>query len=272
MWYYIILLLWIEKICCFSINQANISVWLSAAAYCDKTKYQTMSISGPATGFIVKNIIHDYNTDIQGYVGFLQSAKTIYAVFRGSSSIRNWINDFEVKKVDYLTFPDCGCKVHKGFYKSTVGILNETVSAIDKLKKEYDYDIIITGHSYGAAVAQLFAMELASLNIESSVYNFGQPRIGDYDYSVFVNSKLTNMWRIVHNADIVPHIPTIKGFEYYHSCREVFEDEFENIRICSASDCEDIMCSQKYKLQNASITDHDIYLGHYMSCENSIAK
>ena len=90
----------------FSLNQANITAELSSAAYCDKENYNLIKWREPAKGFQVTDIIHDIETDLNGYIGILPSTKTIYIVFRGSQSIRNWIEDFEVKKVDYLTFPE----------------------------------------------------------------------------------------------------------------------------------------------------------------------
>ena len=83
------------------LNQLNMGVWLSGAAYCGKEQYKTMKITGPAKGFVYKDTLYDEKTDLQGYVGTLSSTKTIYVVFRGSSSTMNWLDDFEVKLVPY---------------------------------------------------------------------------------------------------------------------------------------------------------------------------
>lgn len=264
------ILLLIVPIRAFLLEQANISVWLSAASYCDKKDYGVMKLAGPAKGFLVKDIIHDTKTDLQGYIGVLPSSKTIYVVFRGSSSIRNWIEDAEFKKIAYNTFPACACSVHDGFYKSALAVIDQVIPSVKSLLREYNYNIIVTGHSYGAAVAQLISMELLARNIESNVYNFGQPRIGDVAYASFVNERLKELWRVVHNHDIVPHVPPIKVFDYYHSCREVFENEKGDIKLCSANECEDIDCSQQFKLKDTSAKDHDVYLGHIMDCDKSI--
>lgn len=255
---------------CFVIDQAYISVWLSAAAYCGKDNYQSMILDGPATGFIVKNIIYDSDTDLQGFIGILPSTQNIYVVFRGSSSVKNWVEDFEIKKVEYTTFPECNCSVHKGFYDSTLHILNDALYSIYSLLKTYHYDIIVTGHSYGAAVCQLFSMELLAKNIQSQVYNFGQPRVGDMDFAYFVNDHLFNLWRFTHNKDLVPHIPPSTGFEYFHSCREIFQDGDNNTIFCSNIDCEDPNCSQQYRLVQTNTDDHHIYLRHIMECETSV--
>lgn len=269
--YIILLLLFIVQVNAFTSMQSNITVWLSAAAYCDKDSYNTMKLAGPASGFIVKDIIYEYKSDLQGYVGILPSQQKIYIVFRGSSSVRNWIEDLEIKKVDYDTFSECNCKVHDGFYKSTLNVIDQVTKSVKTLQKQYKYDIIVTGHSYGAAVAQLTAMELYARGVDTAVYNFGQPLIGDRAYGEFVNTKIDNLWRIVHNKDMVPHIPS-QEFGYQHSCQEVFEDEKGNIKLCSKTNCDDPTCSQQYDLKETNVNDHEIYLGHTMNCESSVGR
>lgn len=252
----------------FSMNHANISVWLSAAAYCGKEKYMNMTLSGVATGFEVKHTIYDPKSDLQGFVGILPSAQKIFVVFRGSSSTRNWIEDFKVAKTNYTSYPYCNCNVHAGFYETTMNIVDSTMEAIQTLRRKYKYDIIVTGHSYGAAISQLFSVEMLLDDIPNAIYNFGQPRVGDMDFAFYVNTLQKNLWRFTHNRDIVPHLPPMEGFQYYHSCQEVFENESGELTMCSK--CEDVTCADQYDLLNTNTEDHSIYLGHPMNCENSV--
>lgn len=92
----------------FSYDSAQLStgVWLSGAAYCGKDKYSSMILKGPATGFVYKDTLYDVKTDLQGYIGILPTTKSIYVVLRGSSSVVNWLDDFEVKLVPYTSFPN----------------------------------------------------------------------------------------------------------------------------------------------------------------------
>jgi hypothetical protein len=250
--------------------QLTTSVWLSGAAYCDKDNYKTMKLGGPATNFVYKDTIYDIKTDLQGYVGLLSATKSIYVVLRGSSSVMNWLDDFEVRLVPYATYPDCNCKVHNGFYRSALGVSNKTIDIVKVLKKLYPtYSVIVTGHSYGASVGQLLAMELERANIQTKLYNYGQPRVGDNKYAGFVNTLISEYYRTTHNKDIVPHVPPIEVFGYLHSCREIFEDESGNLTVCSESDCEDPKCADKYKLYQTNGDDHGVYLKHIMSCKKS---
>lgn len=251
--------------------QLNIGVWLSGAAYCEKDAYSTMILNGPASGFTYKQTIYDPRTDLQGYIGVLNTTKSIYVVLRGSSSIMNWLDDFEVKLVPYDSYPECECKVHYGFYRSALGVSSYVVDSVKMLKTKYlGYDVVVTGHSYAASTGQLLAMELVKSGINVKLYNYGQPRVGDPKYASFVNSKLDEYFRTTHNRDIVPHVPPIEGFGYLHSCREIFENETGELVLCSDNVCEDKKCSDQFKLTQTSTDDHLYYLGHRVSCEDSV--
>ena len=106
----------------YDTNQSNICVWLSGAAYCDKDNYESMKLAGPASGFELTNVLYDKHTDLQGYVGYLAKTNSIYVIFRGTSSMTNWLDDAEIIQTSYTTFPECDCKVHSGFYKSAVAV------------------------------------------------------------------------------------------------------------------------------------------------------
>jgi hypothetical protein len=273
---YILLCLNYISTSAYIIDIAKTSVWLSGASYCGKENYKNMELAEPIQNFIVHDILYDAKTDLQGYTGTLintDKSLDIYIVFRGSSSTLNWIDDFEFIKTSYLTYPECNCSVHTGFYKAVLNLKNDTILSINKLTTIYkNYNnIIVTGHSLGAAIAQLISMELNCINIDNKLYNFGQPRIGDKQYSEFVNRNIQDMFRFTHNKDIVPHVPPIE-MGYTHSCGEIFENINGLLRECSKIICEDISCADQYKLKETDTDDHSIYLGHYVNCGNSTKK
>lgn len=241
--------------------QSEISLWLSTAAYCGKDSYKTRTFKGPTTGFVVTNVIFDSKTDMQGYVGYLPSDKSIYVVFRGSSSIRNWIQNLDTFKTSYTSYPECNCQVHKGFYLTEQAVIGSVISAVKALRTKYpSYGVKLTGHSLGAAIAQLTSMDLLKAGIPiTSLYDFGQPRIGDKAYATFANSKL-QIWRVTHNADIVPHIPFTTKMEFYQNCREEFENAAGVMKTCDTS-CEDPTCTDQYAFSQTNADDHCNYMG-----------
>ncbi len=255
----------------YNMKQMTIGAWLSGAAYCGKSKYKTMILGGEASGFKVSDILYDISTDLQGYTGVIETEKMIYVVYRGSSSILNWMADAEVRQVEYSSYPECGCMVHNGFYRSTKNIINMTRMSVKMLKAKYPrYEVMVTGHSYGAAVSQMVGMELKKDGMDVIVYNYGQPRTGEKKYGDYVNTIIEEYKRVTHNKDIVPHVPPIEGMNYMHSCGEVYENDNGEYKECSEVNCEDINCADQYSLIETNVEDHGYYMGHEMSCEASV--
>jgi hypothetical protein len=255
----------------YSSSLANIGVWLSGSAYCGKDKYKSMVLSGPATGFVYTGTLYDPSTDLQGFVGLQASSKTIWVVFRGSSSILNWLDDFEVKQIKYTSWINCvGCTVHNGFYRAALNLSNKTIGYVQLAQKSHPgYQVVVSGHSLGAAIADLISMELAKEGIVSWVYIYGKPRVGNQAYAKFYSQTISAHYRHTHNKDTVPHVPPIEGFGYYHSCEEIFEDEFGIITLCSKTVCENPKCGDQYTLAQTNTADHSYYLGHHLDCDES---
>lgn len=250
----------------FSKSQAETSLWLSAAAYCGKSAYKTHVFKGPTAGFVVTSVVSDTASDTEGYIGYLPSDQSIYVTFRGSSSIRNWVTNLNAFKTAYTSYPDCNCQVHQGFYSAEQKVLPTILSEVKRLKGLYpSYKVKVTGHSLGAALAQLTSMDLLKAGYSPTVYNFGQPRVGDKSYAAFSTGKV-DTWRVTHNKDIVPHIPVTTGMEFYHMCREEFEDANHNLKTCDNS-CEDKTCADQYALASTNIDDHLLYLNMPVSCD-----
>lgn len=251
----------------YNTDQGMKSVWLSAAASCGHDNYMTHVFKGPTTGFVVTKVIYNSKDDTQGYVGYLPSDKSIYVVFRGSESTKNWITNLDAFKTTYTSFPECGCEVHKGFYKAEQSVIGEVITEVKRLQgAKPGYIVKVTGHSLGAALAQLTSMDLIKAGIQTSVYNFGQPRTGDQKYAAFANGKVST-WRVTHNRDEVPHLPFTTKMEFFHVCTEQFEDANGALKTCNSS-CEDPSCMDQYKFPTETNgDDHLVYLGLSMSCE-----
>ena len=249
----------------FNLNEAQTSVWLSAAAACSKDAYMTHTFKGPSTGYVVTYVIYDSKTDTQGYIGYLPSNKSIYVVFRGSISLQNWITDLDAVKTDYTSFPECKCQVHKGFYVAEQKVIGGVIQEVTRLKNSKpDYALKVTGHSLGGALAQLTSMDLFKAGFSPLVYNFGQPRTGDQNYAKFATDRVTT-WRVTHNKDMVPHLPATTGMDFYHVCREEWEDANGNLKTCDTT-CEDKTCADQFKLSQTNTDDHIVYLGLDMNC------
>ena len=237
---------------------------LSADSYCGHENILSHTFEGPAAGFVPTVVLYDEFTDTNGYIGYLPSDKSIYVVFRGSISIANWLTDFDATLAPYDAFPECNCQVHMGFQLSLKTVYAQTLTEVRRLMKQHPtYKVKTTGHSLGAALAQLCAMNLLADGVDTSMINFGQPRVGTEKYANFSNEKLVQ-YRVVHYKDSVPHVPE-QALNYQHCRYEIYEDYDHSVRQCDATG-EDPTCSDQWKTWQLDGNDHGVYLDRVMAC------
>jgi len=245
----------------FDWSMGNITVWLSAGAYCETNTYMSRTYKGPSTGFIPTYVLDDKDTDTQGYVGYQSSSSSIFVVYRGSTSIGDWVNNLDAILTDY---PKCsGCSVHKGFYKAEQGIVSKMLSEVQKLKTQFpSYTVVVTGHSLGAALATLTTMDFMDAGVSPiRLFHFGSPRVGNTDFANFASAKIVDRNRNTHHKDMVPHIPMHERFT--HISGEWYETD-SGLKECVG--LEDDSCSYQWHI--TSIDDHMYYLGLHMSCDS----
>ncbi|KAK6040415.1 triacylglycerol lipase [Cooperia oncophora] len=82
------------------------------------------------------------------------------------------------------------------------------------------YELWITGHSLGGAMASLAASYIAHNKLFAAdkikLVTFGQPRTGDKDYAAAVEKEVPYAFRVTHSHDSVPHLPLENMEGYYH--------------------------------------------------------
>ena len=124
-------------------------------------------------------------------------------------------------------------------------MIYDVIAEVERLKRIYPTAAVkTTGHSLGGALATLAGMDLIKAGFDTSCYNYGSPRVGTIGFSSFVGTIMTDMWRITHTRDPVPHSPGTGGLlNFWHVCREEYEDGAENVHSCSATNCEDSTCA-----------------------------
>jgi len=201
--------------------------------------------------------------DVSGFLAYNNKLNSIMIVFRGTVpwDIKNWIEDLNFIYTSYANC-DNGCKVHEGFYGDFKEVQSDMMKKLNsKIKNHPDSQIIVTGHSLGAAIATLAASELISKGIQvDHLYTFGSPRVGDSNYVSWFESKFNtnNVFRITHHMDPVPHLPPL-DFTFLHLPYEVFYNlENSSYQICDGSG-EDKNCSDKY-IADLLVTDHITYM------------
>ncbi|XP_023636478.1 lipase isoform X1 [Capsella rubella] len=234
--------------------------------------------NGLTKGFEVIEVIVDVEHCLQAYVGVAKDLNAIIIAFRGTQehSIQNWVSDLFWKQLD-LNYPDMpDAMVHHGFYSAyhNTTVRPAVLDAVKRAKKSYgaNLEIMVTGHSMGGAMASFCALDLVVNEGEENVQvmTFGQPRVGNAAFSSYYSLLVPNTFRIIHDHDIVPHLPPYYHLfpqkTYHHFPTEVWVTELNilNIviygveKVCDDTG-EDPTCSRS--VMGSSISDHLTYFG-----------
>ena len=166
--------------------------------------------------------IDDKKSDTQAFVAM--KGKSLYVVFRGTSSKKDAQNDASIDKVPFIKDGD---KVHIGFKSSWDAVKNIILKNISKMD---GYDkIVVCGHSLGAAVATLCAYNISHVydTVPVECCTIGSPRVGNKTFKENYDSRKIKTLRIVHNHDLVTRSPNIG---YYHVNHMLRIDDEGNIK------------------------------------------
>jgi hypothetical protein len=140
-----------------------------------------------------------------------------------------------------------------------MSVANQVHNAVNTLRQKYPTkDIVITGCSLGGALATIAAIEINTQGEKiSELHTYGSPRVGNADFAMYVKTRLPNSLRVVHNRDIVPHVPLLSQ-NYHHVPFEIlFDEEMRKYQICNDGG-EDPSCSNSY-YPNYLVQDHLSY-------------
>ncbi|CAJ0939897.1 unnamed protein product, partial [Mesorhabditis belari] len=217
------------------------------------------------------------NETCSAYTAVSDSRMAIILSWRGSVGAY----EIEMEALDILfgqqlTFPG-GAKVADFFYNAFLKLWNAGIKDdFFTLQQKYpDYEIWVTGHSLGGAMAGLCAGYLKQMGFADPskirLITYGEPRTGDAQYSTLLNS-LPYSYRVVHDNDWIPHVP-FKNENYLHHGIEIYYPNNMTLglpyTICVGN--EDKSCSSGAPLFRLNFRDHTLYFGieldNYLSRE-----
>lgn len=238
----------------FSLNSATWLARMNAISYCPIARIRAWDMPAADKSFAKPQAFISSGTGLDAYITS-NSADTIMVVFKGTdpTSWSEWATDLNFFQT---SVPYCsGCQVHQGF----LGAMNEQKTymdaALQTLRARYPTaKVVVTGHSLGGAIAQLYAAHLiVDLKLAAPIlYTFGSPRVGNSNWSAYMNSIMANVpyYHVISNKDIVPHVPP-SSFGFQHGGTTVW---------CVAASCQVLSSENDGGLFHLSITDHGDYL------------
>lgn len=223
----------------------------------------------------LKELKERFDADIIEYNDFESDSELLYSiivnrseervtvVFRGSVTIKDFFIDamcFQTNPEEIKTFETGGTKVHSGFVKYLFGKLNGRESKYEQILKaleevyEYkasgrdysNYELFITGHSLGGALAQLLAFVLAGsekvkflpVGKPVTAMTYASPETGNDGYlntfkKLEKEGALRHL-RISNNGDVVPFgynlIACLLGYKQPGVNIHLFEDELADVK------------------------------------------
>jgi triacylglycerol lipase len=127
----------------------------------------------------------------------------VFVSIRGTEAPGEWLCDFEAVP----TACDIGTgTVHQGFQRVYEVIRDSAIDGLTGALRPGD-NVLVTGHSLGAALAILFANDAASITQNIQVCTFAGPRTGLGDFGSSYDKRIPGTLRVVNRWDIVPNVP-----------------------------------------------------------------
>ena len=149
------------------------------------------------------------NTNIFGLMGRNPDNRTAFVSFRGTSDLAEWVADIDAIPDDYRPISGFG-QVHSGFQEVYQLVRSNIATHVSAAVAGCD-QILITGHSLGAALAVLAAPDIARNmppnTIEPRLITFAGPRAGVREFAEKFNAAIESCYRVVNFLDIVPLLP-----------------------------------------------------------------
>ncbi|KAI8869916.1 alpha/beta-hydrolase [Ramicandelaber brevisporus] len=179
-----------------------------------------------STSRIVTVLSHEFLSS-HGFVARDDARKQIVVSFRGSLHFFDNLEDLDMLKNAWP--PEApGSYVHQGFLLSYLTVSKKMMASLESLLEGPNacckgYDVIVGGHSLGAAHAILAAVDIHHKHPDWCVKAFpsGQPRIGNEAWAQYVSGLPMEIHRLTAGIDSIPKLP-FYALGYRHHRGEVY--------------------------------------------------
>ena len=231
------------------------------------------------SGFQITNVYSNTSNSFQAFSGYDPKNNLIVVSFRGTWNWKGWLVDFDTALTP--VYPRWNCpgdaRIHDGYFNMYSYARDQIFSDLVALVAKYPTATISSnGHSMGASLAQIFAVD-AKVYFGSKkrvvVYSFGTPRTGNSLFSTCVAALFPagDMIRINHKRDSIPLLPS-RSNGYLHAVQESWWDNdlgpLNYTSLCPTEtpiqESED--CINSISIWHSDPFDHLLYLGRSTRC------
>ncbi|KAI6237447.1 Lipase-3 domain-containing protein [Aphelenchoides besseyi] len=172
------------------------------------------------------------NDTCGAYLALLHDDKIIALVFRGTKTNKQMLleigSGFSEKK-DFRQMGMINSYFHDAFFSLWTRLLTRPLHSL--IRKYPTYTVAVLGHSLGAALSSLASVELVStgvLNADNSIhYNFGQPRVGDFQFAMAHTELIPDFYRVTHAQDLISDNFVVELGYWHHSNQVWYPHEMD---------------------------------------------
>lgn len=187
--------------------------------------------------------------DTTGFLAADHERKELVLAVRGSQSKSNWNTNKKFTLTDWKGVCE-ECEVHRGFLEAYEAVKAQVIAALVKATGKYpEYQLVVTGHSLGGAMATVIATSLREEKAWKDVakdpvlYTYGAPRVGNPALIAKIEAPPNKNYRVTKGSDPVPHVPLDFGtawhfkqyFPEYHITHDHLNETVEvaHIQVCT---------------------------------------
>lgn len=253
---------------------------MSAAAYGDEDKIRSCLNKTFVNSELIKVkeiYCNGHESQIcSGFIAISHDDKAIILSFRGTNSFTQLMLESSEIACKSQTEVPIGGKVATYFTEIYEQLRSEglIISVLNVIKNYSEYELWVTGHSLGGALASLAAAEICSSGLINTqnikLLTLGQPRTGNWVWAAAMDQILPYYnYRVVNHRDVIVHLP-MRFFEgYHHYSTEIWynngmdgdqDGEEDTFIVCDEMDEDDDNCSNSLWYYKTS--HHINYFGY----------
>jgi hypothetical protein len=217
-----------------------------------------------AAGYQLLYWLNGKDIDTPAFYGYLAASTAnpgdVVIAIRGTEDSIEWILDFAAIPVHMsgIGFVALGfLSIFNSFtFIDAAGTSSGLIDTIQKVAQANAVqNLIVTGHSLGAALSSLTAAQIVTTNPAGAGPNvtsvtFASPRVGLLDFASHFNNTVKTSYRVWNSLDIVPEVPVFPFVHVSGKGDELTQSESQLEQLTYTPSCEHSLTSYQWLLDS----------------------